>query len=200
MRTVRRRVLVLGAILVAALAWHDGEAQGPSPEPVYQGRSFGEWRQDLQGGRPMVRVRAVAALCQFGEPAVPLLVGAIADYDFNVRTAAIFCLGRMGPAGEGAVSALIKTLEDRDWIVRRSAAAALGLLGPTAAQAAPAVARTAVQDSSPEVRQTARSALGRLGPDVRETTRPTLEQLSRAGVDEAVRARAAELLNDLDKR
>jgi HEAT repeat protein len=197
--TVRWRFL-LCATLMVALAWHDGEAQVPAPEPVYRGRPFEEWRRDLQGGTPMVRERAVVALCEFGEPAVPLLVAAIADQDFNVRTLAIFCLGRLGSKAKDAVPALVKTLEDRDWIVRKYAAGALGLLEVTAVDAAPALARTAVEDFNSEVRQTATFALGRLGPAARETARPILQQLSSAGADEAVRNRAAELLRDMEKR
>ena len=142
----------------------------------------------------------MVAICELGEPAVPLLIGAIADHDFNVRTLAIFCLGRLGPKAKEAVPTLIRTLEDRDWIVRRYAAGALGLLETTAGDAAPALARTAVQDASAEVRQTATVALGRLGPVARDAVRPILEQLSTAGTDEAVRARAGTLLRDMEKR
>jgi HEAT repeat protein len=196
---VRPGVLVLWAILAAALAWHDAVAQVTAPEPLYRGRPFGEWRQDLQSGAPMIRERSVVALCEFGEPAVPLLVGAIADQDFNVRTLAVFCLGRLGPKAKDAIPALVRTLEDRDWIVRKYAAGALGMLEATAADAAPVLARTAVEDSNSEVRQTATFALGRLGPAARENIRSVLQQLSTAGADEAVRARAAELLRDMER-
>jgi HEAT repeat protein len=148
----------------------------------------------------MVRERAVVALCDVGEPTVPDLVGAIADQDFNVRTLAILCLGRLGPKAKEAVPALVKTLDDRDWIVRRHAAGALGLLEVTAADAAPALARAAVEDSNAEVRQTATFALRRLGPAAREATRPILQQLGSAGADETVRNRAAELLRDMENR
>jgi HEAT repeat protein len=197
---VRRTALALWAILAAALAWHAADAQVAAPEPLYRGRPFGEWRQDLQGGTPIVRERAVVALCEIGEPAVPLLVGAIGDQDFNVRTLAVFCLGRLGPKAKDAIPELVRTLEDRDWIVRKYAAGALGMLEATAADAAPALARAAVEDSNAEVRQTATFALGRLGPAARENVRPVLQQLSTAGADEAVRARAAELLRDMERR
>ncbi len=195
---MRCRVLALCAVLAVALGGGHGEAQGP--EPMSRGRPLGAWHQELQGGTPIVRERAVVAICELGEPAVPLLVGAIADQDFNVRTLAIFCLGRLGPKAKAAVPTLVKTLEDRDWIVRRYAAGALGLLEGTAGDAAPALVRTAVHDASAEVRQTAVFALGRLGPAARETARPILEQLSTAGTDEAVRARAGALLRDMEKR
>jgi HEAT repeat protein len=197
---VRGFALVLCGILVAAPAWQVGEAQAPAPEPVYRGRTFGEWRQDLERGTPMVRERAVVALAEMGEPGVPYLVGAIGDADFNVRTLAIFSLGRLGPKAREAVPALVRTLEDRDWLVRRYAAGALGLLEATAAEAAPALARTAVQDANAQVRQTATLALGRLGPAAREAVKPVLQQLSTAGSDEAARARAADLLRDMEKR
>ena len=62
------------------------------------------------------------------------------------------------------------------------------------------LAKAAVEDVTPEVRQTAKFALGRLGPDAREATRPVLQQISTAGADEAVRTRAVELLRDMEKR
>lgn len=178
----------------------DGHAQGSSPAPLYRGRPFEEWSRDLHGGTPMIRERAVVALCEFGAPSVPLLVGAIGDQDFNVQTLAIFCLGRMGPTAKDAVPALVKTLEDRDWIVRRYAAAALGTLEATAADSAPALARTAVEDPEAGVRQTAKFALGRLGPEARDAAKATLQQTSVAGSDEVVRTRALELLHEMDKR
>jgi HEAT repeat protein len=192
-----RRLAVFASL--AALAWHDGEAPAVAAEPLYRGRPVEKWRLDLEAGPPMVRERAVVALCEADE-AVPLLVGAIADQDFNVRTLAIFCLGRLGAKGKEAVPALVRTLEDRDWIVRRYAAAALGLLETTALESSPALARSAVEDTSPEVRQTAKFALGRMGPEARERVRAVLQQASVAGPDEAVKARAVDLLRDLDKR
>jgi HEAT repeat protein len=186
--------------LAGLLAWQGAAAQSPGSEPVSRGRPLSAWRQDLQSGPPMMRERAVVALCELGEPAVPPLVGAIGDQDFNVRTLAIFCLGRMGPKAKDAVPALVRTLEDRDWIVRRYAAGALGTLEAAAAGAAPNLARAAVEDASPEVRQTAKSALVRLGPEAREATRPVLERIGSAGADEAVRSRAVELLREMEKR
>jgi HEAT repeat protein len=148
----------------------------------------------------MIRERAVVALCELGEPAVPPLIGAIGDRDFNVRTLAIFCLGRMGPKAKDAVPALVRALEESDWIVRRYAAAALGMLETTALESSPALARASVEDSSPEVRQTAKFALGRLGAEARERARPVLQQASVAGSDEAVKARAVELLRGMENR
>jgi HEAT repeat protein len=199
-RAVRWWPAALAAILVAALPWSDGEAQGPGALAGPQGRSIEEWRHDLQVGTPMLRERAVVALCQVADPPVGLLIDAIADQDFNVRTMAVFCLGRLGPKGREAVPALVSTLQDRDWIVRRYAAGSLGILEAVAADAAPALARTAVEDSNAEVRQTATFALGRLGRAARETTRPVLQQISEAGPDEATRARATELLRSLEGR
>jgi len=198
-----RRWIPALCVLTASLAgpsWVYGQAPPSSPGALYRGRPFEEWRRDLQGGAPMIRERAVVALCELGEPAVPLLVGAIDDHDFNVRTLAIFCLGRLGPKSKDAVPALVKALEDRDWIVRRYAAAALGTLEATAAASAPALARTAVEDPEAGVRQTAKFALARLGAEARDTARPILQQASVGGADDAVRTRALELLREMDQR
>jgi HEAT repeat protein len=190
-------------MLVASMAGPPegyGQGQVTAPDSRYRGRSFEEWSRDLQGGTPMIRERAVVALCEFGAPAVPLLVGAIGDHDFNVRTLAVFCLGRLGPKAKDAVPTLVKTLEDRDWIMRRYAAAALGTLEATAAESAPALARAAVEDSEAGVRQTAKFALARLGLEARETAKPILQQTSVSSSDEAVRTRALELLREMEKR
>lgn len=191
---------VMLAVSMSGLPWHHGQAQVSSPEPLYRGRPFEAWSRDLGEGTPMIRERAVVALCEFEAPAVPLLVGAIGDQDFNVRTLAIFCLGRMGPKAKDAVPVLVKTLEDRDWIVRRYAAAALGTLESTAADSAPALARAAVEDPEAGVRQTAKLALGRLGPEARQTAKEVLQQTSVAGSDEAVKTRALELLREMEQR
>ena len=187
-------------MLLASLAVVGGATVSSAQETTYKGRGLEAWRQDLQTGPPMVRERAVVALYEFGEPAVPLLVKAIDDQDFNVRTMAIFCLGRLGPKAKDAVPALARALEDRQWLVRKYAAGALGVLVATASDAAPALARSAVEDPQLEVRQTATFALWRLGPESREAIRTALQQLSAGAADEAAKARAVELLRDLDVR
>lgn len=186
--------------LLGVLAWLGAAPPLSAQETMYRGRPLDAWRQDLQTGPPMVRERAVVALYEFGEPAVPLLIDAIGDQDFNTRTMAIFCLGRLGPRAKDAVPALINTLQDRHWIVRKYAAGALGLFEGEAKAAVPALARAAVEDSNAEVRQTATYALARLGPPAREAATPVLQQLSTGTTDDAVRMRAGELLRDMEKR
>jgi HEAT repeat protein len=182
----------------AALARSSSPARPPAPEPVYRGRSLGEWRRDLRDGSPVARERAVAALLALGEPAVPVLAGVVADRDSSVRTLAIFCLGQLGPKARGAVPALVEALRDPDWIVRKYAAVALGLLEAAAGDAAGPLARMAVDESNPEVREAATVALGRIGPAAREGARPILQDLSRGRMDAAARTRAVELLRHLD--
>ena len=199
-RTGTGGVLLVAMAVAALLGPARGEAQAPAPEPLYRGRPLADWIRALRDGTPMVRERAVVILCEVEKPPVPLLVGAMADQDFNVRTMAIFCLGRLGPQARDAVPALVKALEDPDWIVRRYAAGSLGFLESTAREAAAPLARTAVQDPRDQVRVTAAFAMSRLGPEARETSRTVLTELSTTAQDEAVRTRAAELLRDLERR
>jgi HEAT repeat protein len=169
-------------------------------ESNYQGRTFAEWRQDLRSAQPMIRERAIDALFHFGEPAVPLLTEAVADPDFNVRTLAMFSLGRLGPKAKAALPVLVQTFADRDQTVRLYAVGALRLMGVSAAEAAPDVVRMAVADPSPEVRRMAVDALRNMGASVKEATDRLLQQFATTDTDEAVRNRATELLRDSEAR
>jgi HEAT repeat protein len=188
----------LGA--VALLSWLTCLHAVPpvrSQEANYQGRTFAEWRQDLQSAEPRTRERAVDALSRFGEPAVPILTAAISDPDFNVRTLAMFSLGRMGAQAKSALPKLVETLGDRDQTIRLYAAGAMRLMGPAAAEAAPDVVRVAVADSSSEVRLMAAGALQSMGAGVKEVSDRLLRQLAATDPDEAVRSRATELLKQM---
>jgi hypothetical protein len=79
--------------------------------------------------------RLVEAFGAAGAPAVPALIQALGDSDWEVRCAAAEALGAIGDPQ--AVPALIKALGDSDRDVRRAAAEALGKLGDP--QAVPAL-------------------------------------------------------------
>jgi HEAT repeat protein len=74
-----------------------------------------------------VRRAAAEALVKIGTPAVPALIQALGDSDWDVRRAAAEALGAIGDPQ--AIPALIQALGDSSWGVRRAAAWALGKLG-----------------------------------------------------------------------
>ena len=68
------------------------------------------------------------------------------DPDPDVRQAAAFALGEIGPDAAEAVPALTKALGDRDDAVRKSFIEALGSLGPEAKPAVTALAKVLLED------------------------------------------------------
>jgi len=188
----------LGAVaLLFGLTCFPAVPPAHAQETSYQGRTLAEWRDDLRSVEPMTREHAVDALARFGDPAVPILTEAIADPDFNVRTLAMFSLGRMGAQAKSALPKLVEKLSDRDQVIRLYAAGAMRMMGPAAAQAASDVARVAVADSSPEVRNMAAGALQSMGAGVKDVSDRLLRQFAATDPDEAVRSRATELLNQI---
>jgi HEAT repeat protein len=107
-----------------------------------------------------VRTFASVALAGIGELAVPALVGALKDRDPLARLSAGTALVRLG---DPAVKALAAALQSKDVDLRRGAANALGLHGPKAKAAVPALT-AALRDADPEVRTNAALALRRMGP------------------------------------
>lgn len=95
-------------------------------EPRYQGRTFAEWKGDLQDLSPGVRREAVWALGNFGPRAVPVLISALRDTDPVVRRWAANVLFKIGPAAKDAVPALAQALKkDTNWWVQVEASEAL---------------------------------------------------------------------------
>ncbi len=70
---------------------------------------------------------ATNALVELGEPAVPLLIAALADKEEMVRKQAVLALGRI--KNDQAIDPLIAMLQDKDWFTRLTAAAALESIG-----------------------------------------------------------------------
>jgi HEAT repeat protein len=84
---------------------------------------------------------------------------ALADSDWQVRTAAALALEEIGPRAIEAVPDLIQTLaKDKREEVRRAAAEALGSIKPTGLEAISALTR-ALEDQSAYVRWAAAKAL-----------------------------------------
>lgn len=107
----------------------------------------------------IVRYSAADALgtidSSYTKNAIPVLIQALKDPDWYVRSKATDTLGKMGKA---AVPALIHALKDKNWFVRYSAADALGKIGADAKNALPAL-KTALLDQDVKVRNNANYAI-----------------------------------------
>jgi FOG: HEAT repeat len=110
--------------------------------------------------------RLVEAFGAAGAPAVPALIQALGDSDWEVRRASAEALVKIGTP---AVPALIQALGDSDSAVRRAAAEALGKLGDP--QAVPPLIQ-ALGDSDWDVRHAARQAIQQIKTKQSQTKRP----------------------------
>ena len=78
--------------------------------------------------------------------------------------AAVWALGKIGPAAKQAVLPLIEILKDADWRVRGYAAIALGEIGPAAKQAVPYLTES-LKDEDERVVEFAQTALKKIKAD-----------------------------------
>jgi HEAT repeat protein len=108
-----------------------------------------------------IRVKALFALYEFGDKAMPALINALKHEDYKLRRSAADVLGFMGERAAGAVSALADALNDSATIVRVYAALALGEIGPKAKSAMPAL-EAAVKDKAYLVRDASAEALRKI--------------------------------------
>lgn len=133
-----------------------------------------------------VRVRAVDALTDLGEAAVPQLVLALENDD--IRYWVILALGQIAPDSNEVVSALVNVAADERARpeVRREAILALGEMGTVAA---PAVAALTAALGDAQLSGAAAYALGGLGP-IAKPAEAELEALS-AGEDAFLRTVSA---------
>lgn len=97
-----------------------------------------------------------------GKEVVPELIDALLDEDPEVRAAAAFGLGMIGPEAKTAVPALINGLSDEDIEARSWAAIALGYIGPDSKEAVPELLK-ALRNDDPSLSGGASVALERIG-------------------------------------
>ena len=145
--------------------------------------------------KPGVRAFAAKALGRMQEKArdaAPDLARALGDDNSEVRSAARWALGRIGPA---AVPALREALKNGNSQVRSSAAFALGSMGPAAEDAVPALAQT-LQDENPIVRIEAISALEKIQASSGAVVKALIRVLE-GDKDDFVRMNAARVLNKI---
>jgi HEAT repeat protein len=134
-------------------------------EAQHQGHPVTYWLKLLGSDEEPAQQAAVEALSRLGQAAVPELIRALKDEDWQVRNQAAVALGVIGPEARAAVPALSELLQDEDKYLRSNAATAVGKLGREARSAVPELTK-AVKDRDEDVRQNAAAALGRIGPEV----------------------------------
>ena len=103
----------------------------------------------LRDPNEKVQLRAYDALLhkgeRYGNPssmydgALPTLIGALGDENWDVRYVACQILGDQGSAAKMAIPALTEVIRDQNASVRGAAASALGDIGPEARSAIPAL-------------------------------------------------------------
>lgn len=189
------------------------------PSPTYRGEPVAFWLRELCSPDAASRLRAEAAVGDFGSEAVPSLARGLeaADDGMGRRLSAVLarlwpafarsavpaarlreqaarCLGHLGSVATPAAPALVRRLGDVDPDVVVAVASALKQIGATAL---PAVG-TGLSDVSPQVRAGAAGLLAAedaFGPGVRDWRGAVMELLR--DPDAAVRGRAARTLGRL---
>jgi HEAT repeat protein len=160
------------------------------------------------------------ALGKIGPPAVPALVQALDNGDYNVRANACAALAEIGPASSPAIPRLVRILQDENgpivstasytlsriggesvpallpllvntnFMVRRWAVYALNYVGPQARPAIPAVIKL-LQDTNVQVRTIAVSAISAIDWNSRESGEALLAATQDAESDVKTAALAA---------
>jgi HEAT repeat protein len=133
-------------------------------EPRYKGLTLNEWANKLGNENPDAAYKAAAAIAQFGQSAVPVLIPELASTNETVRINAAIALGELGPIAKAAAGNLAYALKDDSQAVREMAAVSLGLIGKEAAPAAAVALGRALADECVTVRTLSAEAIGRIGP------------------------------------
>ena len=111
---------------------------------------------------------AAHGLAATGAPAVSELITALQDERENVRAAAAYALGEMGPVAAAAVDVLIALLTDESEEVRRHATSALGMIKVPVSKTVPALVEVLEDRGDTDLAFFAAQALTRIGPDATE--------------------------------
>src|SRR5262249_37130950 len=108
-------------------------------DPIYFGKTVGEWALQLKDRDRDKRLEATANLGLIGndaKDALPALVDALEEKDESVRLIACAALGKIGPV---ALPVLINALQHHYQDIRCEAARAIASIGPKALSAVPAL-------------------------------------------------------------
>jgi HEAT repeat protein len=111
-----------------------------------------------------LRLAVLLTVPDAGKDAVPELVKALREEDFNARFYAAWALGRIGPEAAEAVPALLEARANIDGDIRRKVIFALGRIKPPAELAVPVLIET-FKDDDVDVQTTAVEALAGYGKE-----------------------------------
>ncbi|MDA7916186.1 DUF1080 domain-containing protein [Verrucomicrobia bacterium] len=112
--------------------------------------------------------KAITALVEIGEPAVPVLAIALNDRDQKIRWTAIYALGKFDKIAKGAVQPLIAALSNtEDAAVQRQITSSLVSIGRNAHETIPTFIR-ALAHKNPAVRRMASSVLAQFDPPAKK--------------------------------
>jgi NADH dehydrogenase len=190
----------------ARINWEEDAVERPAPpahpvsppqavEAQVVSHPMNDWLSLLAREDEPAQQEAVEALSRLGQSAVPELIKALKDDNWQVRNQAAVALGAIGPEAKAAVPALIDVLQDEDRYFRSHGAVALGKIGREAIAAVPALIK-ALKDNEEDVRRDAAAALGRIGPEAREAVADLVELLK--DPRKPVRKQAIEALEKID--
>jgi len=171
---MRESVLVLiGVCGAVGLCTVMGTLPGCSRE-ADETSELNRWAEDLASGDWDARDAARTALRRAGPRSVPSLIPLLKHDSADVRSEAVYVLGRIGPPGYEAVPALMDVLDDPDVRLRAEAAGALWEIDPDTSEESIPVLIEALED--PKWWRTAALALAAMGARA-EPAVPTLANL-----------------------
>lgn len=142
------------------------------------GKTLEQWITDLKNPDPSIKLKAIATIKAFGEPArkaTPLLLRALGERDASTRVNALITLGTIGFSEKelpDAIVRIIPLLNDTQGIVRYQAASTLGKFGPAAYAAVPRLVLLSRDLMTFEIREAACMALASAGYREKEGVDP----------------------------
>ncbi|MBI2839320.1 MAG: HEAT repeat domain-containing protein [Acidobacteria bacterium] len=159
-------------------------------------RLVGELVQFLQSGDPTIRASAASALSTIGpaaKMAIPALKVAVRDSNWDVHFLAIQALVSIGPAPEDMDRALQRATRELESGAITDRIAAAFTLGRMSQAGVPAL-RDALQDTNPNVRETAVRSLGVIGPEAGGVVHRLIAMIRNREEEESVKSAAIESL------
>lgn len=180
------RDLKLTAASVRSIAANGLKALGTNAAPAAP-----ELMRALHDSDRQVVWRAAVALGQTGEAGVLGLIALLDDSNPDIRHAATYALGEIGPPALAAVPALVKRVGEKNESLRSSALHTLSRIGPIAG---PAILRM-IQEDRGETRRSAARALVAVHPRG-QLTLPVLVEMAH-DPEATSRAAAIEALTGL---
>jgi HEAT repeat protein len=171
----------------------DGEPLSHWEHEAKQVSFFTFWNSDKDERRRV----AFRKMTELGAPAVPSLLRLLDRHNLSVSGDALNALCALGPKAGSAVPHLMKIVSEDTLARRRSAAMVLGCIGPAASPAIPALT-SALHSRNQNTVRVAAMSLARIGGDAHQSLRAAMQNatpearqsvlmgLAQAGMDTAV--------------